>query len=82
MPRRTAPKCPARGGGADLLDINALEQMISGEVFFGSKILVTLDDWRQAVELRRDDLINAKRKTRSKLFVEKFLGITIERKPS
>ena len=82
MPRRTASRCPPRGTEADYRDPNAYEQLVTGEVFYGPPILVTSFDWKRAAELWHDELLQAKRKTRSRLYVEKHLKITIERNQS
>jgi len=77
MPRRVAPKCLPRGSEADWRDPNVAEQLIAGQTFYGPPILVTLHDWRKALEVWRESLIELKREHRSRLYVEKFLDITL-----
>ncbi len=77
MPRRTAARCPPRGSEVDLRDPNAFEQLVTGEVFYGPPILVTAHDFKKALEVWHDELLEVKREQRSSLFVERHLGVTL-----
>jgi hypothetical protein len=80
MPRRTAPKCPARGAIADLKDDpNVFETLLSGQPFFGPAVLLTSDDWKRAVNFWWEELVAWKQRNKTRPYVEKHLGISLER---